>query len=134
MPAAERLAGVSLEARDALSVISDYGRHPNALLYVDPPYLASTRNSTNYRHEMGGVDEHESLLDALAECEASVVLSGYNSPLYRRKLDNWSRVEMSSWTGNGIRDGATKTDGNRTEVLWSNRPIGEADLFSGDAS
>jgi DNA adenine methylase len=130
MPAAERIAGVSLEARDGLDVITDYGKHSNVLLYVDPPYLATARNSTNYRCEMGGADAHGQMLDALAECEASVVLSGYDSPLYRSKLDNWSRVELSSWTGNGIRNGATKADGNRTEVLWSNRPIGEADLFT----
>lgn len=133
LPAAERLAGVSLEARDALEVIRDYGKHPNVLLYVDPPYLASARNSTNYRHEMGGAAEHEAMLDALAECEASVVLSGYDSPLYRRKLDNWTRVDIKAWTGNGIRNGATKADGNRVEVLWSNRDIGEPDLFGGVA-
>lgn len=130
LPAAERLAGVSLEARDALEVIRDYGKHPNVLLYVDPPYLRSSRKSSNYRHEMGGAEQHEDLLDALAECEASVVLSGYDSPLYARKLDNWSRVELAAWTGNGIRNGATKVDGDRTEVLWANRPIGEADLFT----
>ena len=129
--AAERLGGVSLEARDALEVIADYGKHPNVLLYVDPPYLASARNSTNYRHEMASDEQHAALLDAVTDCEATVVLSGYDSHLYRLKLDNWCRLEVKAWTGNGIRDGATKTDGNRTEILWSNRPIGEADLFSG---
>lgn len=130
LPAAERLAGVSLEARSGIEVIRDYGKHSDVLLYVDPPYLRTSRNSANYRHEMGGADEHAQMLDVLTECEASVVLSGYDSPLYRTKLDNWSRVEIASWTGNGIRDGATKVDGNRVEVLWSNRPIGEANLFS----
>lgn len=132
--ASARLAGVSLEAREALEVLADYGRHPNVLLYVDPPYLASSRNSTNYRHEMATDEQHARLLDAITECEATVVLSGYDSPLYRRKLDNWSRVEIQAWTGNGIRNGATKADGNRVEVLWSNRPIGEADLFGGGAA
>ena len=134
MPAAAaRLHGVSLECRDALTVIEDYGQHPNVLLYVDPPYLAATRSSTNYRHEMAGAVEHVALLDALTECEASVVLSGYDSRLYRLKLDNWARIEMPAWTGNGIRNGATKTAGDRTEVLWSNRPLGEPDLFGGAA-
>lgn len=128
-PAAERLRGVSLECRDALEVIRDYGKHPNVLLYVDPPYLATSRNSTNYRHEMASDDDHAEMLDALTECEASVVLSGYGSRLYQLKLDNWPRVELSAWTGNGIRDGSTKTDGNRVEVLWSNRPLGEPGLF-----
>ena len=131
--AAARLHGVSLECRPALEVVRDYGKHPNVLLYCDPPYLATSRNSTNYRHEMGAETEHRELAEALKECRASVVLSGYSSPLYDDLFVDWHRVEMAAWTGNGIRAGATKTDGIRTEVLWSNRPIGLADLF-GSAS
>jgi DNA adenine methylase len=132
-PAATRLHGVSLECRDALEVIHEYGKHPNVLLYCDPPYLATSRNSTNYRHEMAGVDDHARLADALHNVEASVVLSGYHSPLYDDLYDGWHRIEMAAWTGNGIPGEATKTDGNRVEVLWANRPIGEPDLFGGAA-
>lgn len=129
-PAAARIHGVSLECRDALEVIRDYGKHPNVLLYCDPPYLAASRNSTNYRHEMATTKEHEVLAAALRDCRAAVVLSGYHSALYDDLYDGWHRVEFSAWTGNGIRGAATKTDGDRVEVLWSNRPIGEPDLFS----
>lgn len=124
---AERLAGVSLEARDALEVIADYGQHPDVLLYCDPPYVGSIRSS-NYRHEMTGDDEHVALARALADCRASVVLSGYASSLYEDLYVGWNRVEIPAWTGNGIRDGATKTDGDRLEVLWSNREIGALTL------
>lgn len=124
---AERLAGVSLECRDALELVADYGRHPGVLLYCDPPYLGSTR-SANYRHEMTGDDQHRELAAALAGCEAAVVLSGYHSPLYEDLYDGWHRAELKAWTGNGIRNGATKTDGDRTEVLWSNRPFSAEDL------
>lgn len=130
MPAAERIGGVSLECRDALEVIRDYGKHPNVLLYVDPPYLATSRNSTNYRHEMASESQHRELAAALLACASAVVLSGYPSPLYDDLYAGWSRVDLSSWTGNGIRDGGTKVDGNRVEVLWSNRPMGEDDLFT----
>lgn len=128
-PAAARIHGVSLECRDALEVIREYGKHPNVLLYCDPPYLATSRNSTNYQHEMATVDQHHALATALSECVASVMLSGYHSPLYDDLYAGWARVEMSAWTGNGIRGSATKTDGDRVEVLWSNRPIGEVGLF-----
>lgn len=122
-PCARRLHGVSLECRPALEVIADYGQHPNALLYVDPPYEASTRSSLNYRHEMGDQAEHEALLAALLDCEATVVLSGYPSPMYDEALNGWDRVEVEAWTGNGIRDGRSKSDGDRVEVLWSNREM-----------
>ena len=133
LPASERLAGVSLECRPGLEVIRDYGVHPNVLLYVDPPYLASARNSTNYRHEMGLEAQHADLLTALLECKATVVLSGYPSPMYDGLLADWTRIELAAWTGNGIRNGATKTAGDRVEVLWSNRNIGDPDLFGGVA-
>lgn len=129
-PVATRIHGVSLECRDALEVVREYGKHPNVLLYCDPPYLATSRNSTNYRHEMATADQHAELADALRSVKASVVLSGYHSPLYEDLYDGWHRAEMAAWTGNGIRGEATKTDGNRVEVLWSNRLIGEPDLFT----
>lgn len=121
---AERLQGVSLEARPALDVIREYGRERDCLLYCDPPYLGETR-ARNYRHEMVGAGEHRELSEALHDCAATVVLSGYHSSLYDDLYSDWHRMELRAWTGNGIRGGATKTDGFRTEVLWSNRPLND---------
>jgi DNA adenine methylase len=133
-PCATRLHGVSLECRDALELVRDYGKHSNVLLYCDPPYLKSSRNSTNYRHEMADEGQHVALAAALRDTKAAVVLSGYGSPLYEDLYGGWHRVELSAWTGNGIRNGATKADGDRVEVLWSNRPLGERHLFSDEAT
>jgi len=131
---AERLAGVSLECRDALEVVLDYGQHPDVLLYCDPPYVGSTR-AANYRHEMTVDGQHREVASALAACKSSVVVSGYHSDLYDDLYDGWHRAELGAWTGNGIRNGAIKVDGNRIEVLWSNRPLGrQASLFDGEAS
>ncbi|MFE2311630.1 DNA adenine methylase [Streptomyces sp. NPDC059441] len=122
---AERLHAVSLEALPALEVIARYGARANVLLYVDPPYLGETRGwGNNYRHEMRTADEHRELAAALADCKATVVLSGYDSPLYLELYDGWHRHEQSTMTGNAT---AAKA---RTEVLWANRPLGgQADLF-----
>lgn len=133
-PCATRMHGVSLECRDALDVIGDYGKHPDVLLYCDPPYVRATRNSTNYRHEMETEEQHRDLAAALHAARSAVVLSGYGSPLYQDLYAGWDRVELSAWTGNGIRNGASKTDGDRVEVLWSNRPLGGPNLFSGAAA
>ena len=131
--AAERIAGVSLECRDALAVIAEYGAHSDVLLYCDPPYLGSTR-AANYKHEMRGDGDHEALLSTLLDCEASVVLSGYASDLYDEALAGWSRVDFDAWTGNGIAVGSDKTDGNRKEVVWSNRPLPIQDVLDFEAS
>lgn len=114
-PAARRLTGVSLECQPALDLIARYGRSPNVLLYVDPPYLGSTRSSGGYRHEMTTVAEHRELADALADCRAAVVLSGYDSPLYLELYDGWHTVRIPTTTGQG------GTREERTEVLWCNR-------------
>lgn len=124
--ATERLHAVSLECMPALDLIAKYGRDPEVLLYVDPPYLGSTR-AVLYRHEMKAEAEHRELAEALHACRAAVVLSGYASPLYDEDLyPDWYRVDLPTMTGNG-RDGAK----DRVEVLWSNRPFaGQIDLFS----
>jgi DNA adenine methylase len=41
--AAERMHAVSLECMPALDLIAKYGAEPDVLLYVDPPYLGTTR-------------------------------------------------------------------------------------------
>jgi DNA adenine methylase len=126
LPAAERLAGVSLESKPALDLIAKYGVNDQVLLYVDPPYLGSTRSGSSwngYQVEMRGDDEHRKLADALQACAASVVLSGYPSALYDELYAGWWRTEMAASTGQG------GTWENRTEVLWSNRPLGEPTLF-----
>jgi DNA adenine methylase len=119
-PAVERLRQVSLECRPALDIVRRYGASPDVLLYVDPPYLGSTRANDNaYRHEMRSDAEHRELADALHAAQATVVLSGYPSELYDRELyPDWHRLEMPLFTGQG------GTWANRTEVLWSNRPLG----------
>lgn len=127
--AAERIAGVSIECRPAQQLIDDYGQHSSVLLYVDPPYLGSTRGWGNqYRHEMRGVDEHQALAEQLHSCAAAVVLSGYPSQLYDEDLyADWHRVEFAAYTGQG---GSSGRGGARTEVLWSNRELGPDHLFS----
>lgn len=126
---AARLAAVSLECRPATEVIATYGGKRNTLLYVDPPYVAGVRQR-NYRHEMQGDDQHRELAEALHGCAATVVVSGYASALYDEDLfADWYRHEVPAATSQG------GTWEQRTEVLWSNRPLraaeaADADLFS----
>ncbi|MFC3243268.1 DNA adenine methylase [Gordonia humi] len=111
---ATRLRGVSLENRDALEVIADYGNDPATLLYVDPPYLARTRVS-NYKNEMGSVSAHRELATALVGCRSTVVMSGYADDLYDEVFSGWHRLEVDAVTTQGV------GNSDRVEVLWSNR-------------
>lgn len=112
-----RFMGVVVESRDAFKVIEQHDR-AETLFYVDPPYLPETRSPANkydlkyrmYRHELsrGG---HSKLLSLLRRVEGMVLLSGYPSELYDKRLKGWRRIEREA-----LADGARP----RTEVLWIN--------------
>jgi len=111
----ERLAGVVVENRPALEVMAAFDR-PDALHYVDPPYMPETRGGAGkavkhvYRHEMT-VEDHERLLQALQQLAGFVVVSGYATPLYDHALAGWLRVARPARA-----DGARL----REEILWIN--------------
>jgi DNA adenine methylase len=115
-PAIERLRNVTLECLPAVEVIQKYGAHQEALLYVDPPYLGTTRGATSaYQHEMKGEAEHRVMAEVLSETSASVVVSGYDSGLYRDVFEGWERREIRAFTGQA---NARVDDNSRVEVLW----------------
>lgn len=104
-----RLRTVILENKPATQVIADHDT-PETLFYIDPPYVKKTRTSGDiYLHEMddGG---HIELLAALARLKGYVVLSGYDSDLYARRLRGWLKTTCSARVSN------SRT--TRTETLW----------------
>src|SRR5690625_2895185 len=112
---ASRLTAVSLECRDALDLIRDYGTETSVCIYADPPYVGSTR-ATNYGHEMTDDAQHEAFAHVCHDAKASVVISGYDSRLYADLFTDWHRHEIKAPS---TLSGAT----DRVEVLWSNRPL-----------
>lgn len=112
---ARRLRAVTLESRDALDVIRDYGTEPSVCIYADPPYVGSTR-ATNYGHEMTADAAHEAFAQTCHDAKASVVISGYDSELYVDLFADWHRHEIKAPT-------TLSGDTDRVEALWSNRPF-----------
>lgn len=115
--ATERLHHVSLECRPWQEVVEKYGAIPQVCMYVDPPYLGSTRTTSGYQTDMRDDASHAELIKALQRARGSVVLSGYASDLYDAALSDWARIEIPTITGQG------GTKQARTEVIWANRPI-----------
>lgn len=108
--AIERFSGVVVENRDA-SIIMAQHDGPDTLFYVDPPYVAATRDKgADYNHEMDD-EAHRALLVTLQGLSGMVVLSGYPHALYDDALTGWQRIEKQA-----LADGARP----RTEVLWIN--------------
>ena len=112
-----RMQGVLIECRPALQVIDRYDA-PDALIYLDPPYVQDTRSAKRrggqafhaYAFELSD-DDHAALLDRIVRAESMIILSGYASALYDEKLAGWQRVTIDTHA-----DGAL----DRTEVLWIN--------------
>lgn len=104
----ERFQGVVIESMEAIGVLQKYDA-PDALHYVDPPYMAETRQPRHgYVHELTDMD-HFALSNVLHSLRGGVVLSGYESPLYKELYKDWRRVERAAFAC------CAKA---RTEVLW----------------
>lgn len=114
-PAAERLRGtqtqlVQIEQMDAFRLIEKYNA-PEVLMYLDPPYVRSSRRSgAMYSHEMNMAD-HQKLLRLIIASKAKIVLSGYASSLYDEQLLAWNRFEKECQTTSGEK---------AKEVVWLN--------------
>jgi DNA adenine methylase len=67
-------------------------------------------------------EEHERLAEALRRTPATVILSGYSSPLYDQLYADWHRIERVVVCGSSHAERNTSRR-TRTEVLWSNRPL-----------
>ena len=107
--AAERLRGVQIESRPATELIKRFN-YPNVLLYLDPPYVLSTRYGKQYRHEMTDAD-HEELLDVILAHKGKAVISGYDSGLYKDRLRGWHREETTCYS---------QVCSKKREILWMN--------------
>lgn len=87
---------------DALNWLSGFPWQGNEFVYVDPPYVLSSRSSARpiYTYEYDDQD-HVRLLDALKQVPANVMISGYESELYNRLLPGWTTTRFMAMTRGG---------------------------------
>lgn len=108
------LPGCSVICGDALHWL-DREWPADTLVYLDPPYLMSTRSSQRqlYQYELAERAEHLELLRLTKRLRCMVAISGYHSQLYVEQLAHWRT--SSFWTVNRA--------GKRVqEWLWMNYP------------
>lgn len=112
-------AGVEIVQGDAIAFLKgfDVAAAGRVLVYMDPPYLPSTRTSAKrYRFDLDE-DGHLATLAVardLVDRGAAVMVSGYPSDLYDRELAGWRRITFQAMTRGGV----------RTEALWLSFPAG----------
>lgn len=115
MEAAKRLRGgaetlVQIEHTDAIDLIERFNSR-DVLMYLDPPYLRSTRRSgALYTHEMTEEGQHQ-LVQTINRSKAKIIISGYDNDLYNETLGGWHKDSITVMT--------TSTAA-ATETIWMN--------------
>lgn len=89
----DRLKRVQIDHIDALTCIR-YWDNPEAVFYIDPPYIHDTRvNKRAYLHEANN-EHHVELVRLLLGLKGKAVLSGYEHPIYDPLLEaGWKVVK-----------------------------------------
>lgn len=107
--------GLELHCMDAVDFLSsfDFGCYAgNVFLYVDPPYVMSTRKGGKiYKKEYTDKD-HIRLLECLVALPCNIMISGYRSDLYADYLHAWRSIDFQAMTRRGL----------ATETIWMNYP------------
>jgi len=93
----KRLRKVQIENLDILKFIAKYDA-PTTFFYLDPPYVSSTRVTTdNYKFEMTVLD-HKCLVDILIQIKGKVMLSGYDNSIYDKlEAHGFSKILISDY-------------------------------------
>jgi DNA adenine methylase len=112
----ERLQSVYIFNKPAVEVIKAFNKH-NTLLYVDPPYLHSTRKAKKVyeKYEMTE-DDHKKLCEVLVTFKGKVLISGYDSELYDSYFQNWHKIFRDI----ANHSSQSKKKEFKREVLWMN--------------
>ena len=104
---------IELHQTCAIEFLKKYKYTGNEFIYADPPYLIETRTGKfRYKYEFSN-KEHEELLLIFKRLPCKIMLSGYESDLYKKELIGYRTMRFQIMT----RGGYTKT-----ECLWMNYP------------
>lgn len=109
---------------DAVEYLAQQRLDAETLIYVDPPYYPDTRRRSRvYRHDCS-VEDHERLLECLTALPCKVMISGYASPLYERRLNGWSVHRFQARTHVETREEWVWFNYPRPDVLHDDRYFG----------
>ena len=122
----ERFLRVQIENRDFRNVIPTYDT-PETFMYLDPPYVPTTRKSKqDYDFEMT-IDDHKELVSIISSSKSMFMLSGYDNDIYRElESAGWEKhcFKTVCWGVGKTRNPkfrkkeALKKHGGRIECVW----------------
>jgi 23S rRNA G2069 N7-methylase RlmK/C1962 C5-methylase RlmI len=104
---------VEIYQEDAVKFLKSYHFTGKEFVYCDPPYLRGKRERTRklYTYEYTR-EQHIELLEIIRKIPAMVMISGYESTLYKTSLHDWRSFSFKA-----------KTHKNTAiEWIWMNYP------------
>lgn len=111
----DRLSKVFIFNKNATEVIDAFN-YEGILLYCDPPYVPDTRTSPNLYDCELSTDGHIALATSLNKFKGKVILSGYQSTLYKRLYANWRCIKKTI----ANHSSQAKEKSMKVECLWLN--------------
>jgi DNA adenine methylase len=98
---------------DAINYLKSYQFTGTELIYCDPPYLRETRKKRGRLYQYDYTkDQHIELLELIKSLPCMVMISGYESALYKEALAGWHSHFYNVGCHHGI----------ATEWVWMNYP------------
>jgi len=104
---------------DAVEYLKSYHFTGKELVYCDPPYLRGTRKKYYplYKYEYT-YEQHVELLEVIKSLPCMVMISGYESTLYKQYLKAWHTYCFQAFANHHM----------ATEWIWMNYPIPPVEL------
>lgn len=107
----QRLSSAVIEHLDIFDLLSKYD-YTDTFFYLDPPYVQSTRKSSQrYGVEMSD-DDHKRFVEVCNSLRGKVLISGYDNPIYEG-LKGFEKITFKS----------PNAGSEATECLWRNYPV-----------
>jgi DNA adenine methylase len=113
-----RLQKVTVKLWDAMVCLhSAIETAPKPCIYLDPPYVQSTRVApTRYDRFEVTLEHHRKLASACRNCGAYIMIAGYRNPHYDEWFKHYRRIDINQ----ASHSGQGKTKKVKVESLWMN--------------
>ena len=100
------IPGITVFKCDVISLLDkNWTLNDKAFIFLDPPYLSSTRTGKNnyYKNEMKDPATHKKMLSAALKLKCMCLLIHYPNPLYDKMLSGWRTKDIKGRTRAGMR-------------------------------
>lgn len=119
----KRFYSVQIEHLDYEKVVKKYDGL-ETFFYLDPPYIVNNNADREkyYKFDLNTEENQKKFLDFILNIKGKVMVSGYDSSIYREKLKNW-KIKSKKYTkdsSNRKNEEGTIVRNTAFEYIWMN--------------